>query len=82
VPAVVAAGTAVVPDTEDPVPAVTAVPDTDGPVPAVVAAGTAVVPATEDPVPAVADVPDTDGPVPADVVVPATRIVYKILLYE
>jgi hypothetical protein len=27
-------------------------------------------------------VPDTDGPVPAAVVVPATRIVYEILLYE
>jgi hypothetical protein len=27
-------------------------------------------------------VPDTDGPVPAAVVVPATRIVYGILLYE
>ena len=62
--------------------AASVVPETDGPVPAVVAAGTAVVPATEDPVPAIAVVPDTDGPVPADVAVPATRIVYKILLYE
>jgi hypothetical protein len=43
--------------TEDPVPAVTAVPDIDGPVPVVVAAGTAVVPATEDPVPVVGTEP-------------------------
>jgi hypothetical protein len=55
--AVVAAGTAVVPATEDPVAAVTAMPDTDSPVPVVVAAGTAVVPATEDPVPVVATEP-------------------------
>jgi hypothetical protein len=76
-PAVVAAGTAVVTATEVPVPAVAAVPDTDGPVPAVVAAVTVVVPATEGPVPAVATVPAvvaagmavvtaTEGPVPAD----------------
>jgi hypothetical protein len=50
VPAVVAAGTAVVTATEGPVPVVAAVPDTDGPVPAVVAAGTEGVPATEDPI--------------------------------
>jgi hypothetical protein len=48
VPVVVAAGTAVVPATEDPVPVVATEP-------AVVAAGTAVVPATEDPVPVVAN---------------------------
>jgi hypothetical protein len=65
----------VVPATEDPVPVVANVP-------AVVGAGTAVVTATVGPVPAVAAVPDTDGPVPAAVVVPATRIVYEILLYE
>jgi hypothetical protein len=57
VPAVVAAGMAVVTATEGPVPAAAAVPDTDGPVPAVVAAGVAVVPATDGPVPAVATVP-------------------------
>jgi hypothetical protein len=57
VPAVVAAGTAVVPATDGPVPAVAAVTDTDGPLPAVVAVGTAVVPVTEDPVPAVPTVP-------------------------
>jgi hypothetical protein len=57
VPAVVAAETAVVPATDGPVPTVSAVADTDGPVPAVVTAGTAVVSATEGPVPAVAAVP-------------------------
>jgi hypothetical protein len=49
VPAVVAAGTAVVTATDGPVPAVATVP-------AVVAAGMAVVTATEGPVPAVAAV--------------------------